>query len=130
MARLNYFNIGDHFSEYHRKFDGLAGLDLDFIEICKKCQEPLAMFETAVDKGQTYKTTTVTEKIARACKVPSFLVFYTPGLAHDEVTQFRIKKLTPVESELRVMNPPEFIKMLKILQERHSNDCVLAEVPF
>lgn len=130
MARYNYFNIGDHFSEYHRRFDGLAGLDLDFIEICQKCQEPLAMFETAVDKGQTYKTTTVTEKIARACKVPSFLVFYTPGLAHDEVTQFRIKKLTPNETELRVMHPPEFIKMLKILQERHSNECVLAEVPF
>jgi len=88
------------------------------------------MFETAVDKGQTYKTTTVTQKIAIACKVPSFLVFYTPGSQHDEVTRFRIKKLTPVESKLRVMNPPEFIKMLKILQERHSNDCVLAEVPF
>ena len=130
MARYNYFNIGDHFSEFHRKFDGLAGLDLDFIEICQKCQEPLAMFETAVDKGQTYKTTTVTEKIAIACKVPAYLVFYTPGSKHDEVTQFRIKKLTPAESELRVMNPPEFIKMLKILQERHSNDCVLAEVPF
>ena len=130
MARYNYFNIGDHFSEFHRKFDGLAGLDLDFIEICQKCQEPLAMFETAMDKGQTYKTTTVTEKIARACKVPSFLVFYTPGLAHDEVTQFRIKKLTPNETELMVMHPPEFIKMLKILQERHSNECVLAEVPF
>lgn len=88
------------------------------------------MFETAVDKGQTYKTTTVTEKVARACKVPSFLVFYTPGSTHDEVTQFRIKRLTPAESELRVMDPPEFIKMLKILQERHSNDCVLKGVPF
>ena len=130
MARYNYFNIGDHFSEFHRKFDGLAGLDLDFIEICQKCQEPLAMFETAVDKGQTYKTTTVTEKIAIACKVPAYLVFYTPGSKHDEVTQFRIKKLTPAESELRVMEPLEFIKMLKILQERHSNECVLAEVPF
>ena len=130
MARYNYFNIGDHFSEFHRKFEGLAGLDLDFIEICKKCQEPLAMFETAVDKGQTFKTTTVTEKVAIACKVPSFLVFYTPGSAHDEVTQFRIKRLTPTESELRVMDPPEFIKMLKILQERHSNDCVLKGVPF
>ena len=130
MARYNYFNIGDHFSEFHRKFDGLAGLDLDFIEICQKCQEPLAMFETAMDKGQSYKTTTVTEKIAKACKVPAFLVFYTPGLAHDEIKQFRIKKLVPTETELRVMNPPEFIKMLKILQERHSNDCVLAKVPF
>jgi hypothetical protein len=130
LARYNYFNIGDHFSEYHRLFDGLAGLDLDFIEICKKCQEPLAMFETAVDKGQTYKTTTVTEKIARACNVPSFLVFYTPGSKHDEITRFRIKKLTPNESELRVMEPLEFIKMLKLMQERHVNECVLAEVPF
>lgn len=130
MARYNYFNIGDHFSEFHRKFDGLAGLDLDFIEICQKCQEPLAMFETAMDKGQSYKTTTVTEKIAKACKVPAFLVFYTPGLAHDEIKQFRIKKLVPTETELRVMDPPEFIKMLKIVQERHSNECILAGVPF
>ena len=130
MARLNYFNIGDHFSEFHRLFDGLAGVDLDFIEICKKCQEPLAMFETAVDKGQTYKTTTVTEKVARACKVPAYLVFYTPGLAHDEVKQFRIRKLTPNEPDLRVMEPKEFIKLLRLLQERHSYDCTLREVPF
>jgi hypothetical protein len=130
MARYNYFNIGDHFSEFHRKFDGLAGVDLDFIEICKKCQEPLAMFETAVDKGQTYKTTTVTEKIARACKVPSYLVFYTPGLQQDEVTNFRISKLTPNQSPIKQMEPKEFIRLLQLIQDRHREDCILAEVPF
>ena len=123
MARFNYFGYGDHFSEYHRRFEGIAGIDLDFIETCKVCSEPLAFIETAVDKGQTFKTTTTTEWIARACKKPSFLVFYTPGQAKDEITMFRLKKLTPTKSEEVYMKPREFIRMLLILQDNHKPFC-------
>ena len=47
MARENYFNQGDHYSEFHRQFDGLAMIDIDQVEICKKCKLPLALVETA-----------------------------------------------------------------------------------
>jgi len=130
MARNNYFNTGDHFSEFHRKFDGIAGVDIDFVEICKECQEPLAFFETAMDKGQTFKTTTVTEKIAIACDKPAFLVFYTPGPNPDDITNFRITKIAPTRGLEANMEPLEFIRLLKILQSEHWIGCVKNEVPF
>ena len=93
LARYNYFGFGDHFSEFHRKHDGISGIDLDFVETCPKCKEPLAFFETAFDKGQTFKATTTTEWIARKCAKPSFLVFYKPGEKMDEIEVFRVQIL-------------------------------------
>ena len=40
MARWTYFERGSHFSEWHRQYDGLAGIDVDFVEVCPECYEP------------------------------------------------------------------------------------------
>jgi len=118
VARQNYFNKGDHFSEFHRKFDGLSMIDIDGIEICKECSEPLAVFETAFDKGQTYKTTTVTEKVAIALKVPGLLIFYKVG-EYDQIESFRVTKLTPTRGKEFILKPMDFIKYLQKLQSDH-----------
>lgn len=123
MARYNYFGFGDHFSEFHRKHDGISGIDLDFVETCPRCKEPLAFFETAFDKGQTFKATTTTEWIARKCGKPSFLVFYKPGEKMDEIEVFRVQILTPERSEQYFMRPQEFINMLRGLQDKHKQFC-------
>ena len=123
MARYNYFGFGDHFSEFHRKHDGISGIDLDFVETCPRCKEPLAFFETAFDKGQTFKATTTTEWIARKCGKPSFLVFYKPGEKMDEIEVFRVQILTPEKSEQYFMRPEEFINMLRGLQDKHKQFC-------
>ncbi len=123
MARYNYFGFGDHFSEFHRKHDGISGIDLDFVETCPRCKEPLAFFETAFDKGQTFKATTTTEWIARKCGKPSFLVFYKPGEKMDEIEVFRVQILTPERSEQYFMRPEEFINMLRGLQDKHKQFC-------
>ncbi len=123
MARYNYFGFGDHFSEFHRKHDGVSGIDLDFVETCPRCKEPLAFFETAFDKGQTFKATTTTEWIARKCGKPSFLVFYKPGEKMDEIEVFRVQILTPERSEQYFMRPEEFINMLRGLQDKHKQFC-------
>tara|TARA_B100000989_G_scaffold282309_1_gene247250 strand:- start:1679 stop:2056 length:378 start_codon:yes stop_codon:yes gene_type:complete len=123
LARYNYFGFGDHFSEFHRKHDGISGIDLDFVETCPRCKEPLAFFETAFDKGQTFKATTTTEWIARKCGKPSFLVFYKPGEKMDEIEVFRVQILTPERSEQYFMRPEEFINMLRGLQDKHKQFC-------
>jgi hypothetical protein len=123
LARYNYFGFGDHFSEFHRKHDGISGIDLDFVETCPRCKEPLAFFETAFDKGQTFKATTTTEWIARKCGKPSFLVFYKPGEKMDEIEVFRVQILTPEKSEQYFMRPEEFINMLRGLQSKHKQFC-------
>lgn len=124
MARENYFDKGDHFSEFHRKWEGLAYVDCDAIEICQKCSEPLCVMETCFDKGQTFKTTTVTEKIARALMVPGYLVFYRLG-KDEQIDRFRVTKLVPEKSKEYLLKPMDFVEILQRLQERH-----ICGVPF
>ena len=46
MARQTYaFSNGDY-NDWHRKYDGIAMIDIDSIECCPKCYEPLAIIET------------------------------------------------------------------------------------
>ena len=34
------------------EIDGLGGIDIDFIEVCPKCYEPLAVKETCYDRTE------------------------------------------------------------------------------
>ena len=46
MARQTYaFSNGDY-NDWHRKYDGIAMIDIDSIECCPRCYEPLAIIET------------------------------------------------------------------------------------
>ena len=100
MARWTYaFSNGDY-NDWHRKFDGIAGIDIDFIEVCPDCYEPLAVKETCYDKGQKYKATTLTKIVSEALKVPGFLIFYKNV---GRTMQFRIKRITEPVSEIYEM---------------------------
>ena len=76
MTRHVYNYSKDKYSFWHRKYEGLAMLDLDSIEVCQRCYEPLACIETAMYKGHLQKTTYVTELIANRLDVPAYMVFY------------------------------------------------------
>ena len=67
MSRFNYFGKGDDYSEFHRYImdDRLKMIDLDCVEYQPCCNEIIFIGETARDKGQTYKNTTMTRKIAQ-----------------------------------------------------------------
>ena len=55
MARQTYaFSNGDY-NDWHRKYDGIAMIDIDSIECCPRCYEPLAIIETCFDKNQKFK---------------------------------------------------------------------------
>ena len=78
MARRNYYNKGDFYSEWSRNVENkrINWIDIDKCGLCDKCWEPLYLAETCYDKGQEYKTTHTTERLATLAGLPSFLVFY------------------------------------------------------
>ena len=57
MARWTYAFSNGNYNDWHRKYEGIAMIDIDSIECCPKCYEPLAILETCYDKGQKYKAT-------------------------------------------------------------------------
>ena len=121
MARQTYaFSNGDY-NDFHRKYNGIAMIDIDSIECCPRCYEPLAIIETCYDKGQKYKATTLSKIVASRLNIPCFLVFYK-NLTQDTLT-FRIKRITSSETEFEVMNEQQWVSILLDLQANHKKVC-------
>jgi|TARA_R110000803_G_scaffold85862_1_gene152280 hypothetical protein len=118
MARWNYFDKGDYYSEWHRIYEGIAYIDIDSVECCKKCYEPLAILETAMDKDHDNKAYTLIKKVADEMKLPAFVVLYK----HDgeKISQFRVRRVSPkVSPTYRIASPEEWLEYLRSLQ----NEC-------
>ena len=124
MARNNYFDKGDPYSEWHRALkNDLRYVDIDSCGICNKCKQPLYLAETTFDVGQSWKATTATEWLARAANLPSFLIFYKVN-ENREVISFRVKKLTPEKDRKEVLLEPEaWVQAMELLQDRHNLIC-------
>lgn len=118
MARRIYHSRGDDFNEWHRTYDDIAAIDIDLVSVCPKCYEPLCLIEHAYDKGQTYKNTTATRRLAIRAELPSILVFY-----NKPITKLRIRKLTPQLKPERTIQPYTLIKYFKKLQLDHIKEC-------
>ena len=129
MARDNYYNKGDHYSEWHRSLkNDLGYIDIDSCGICLKCKMPLYLAETAFDVGQAWKATTTTEWLARMANLPSFLIFYKVNENRD-VVGFRIKQLTPEKDKKEVMLSPEgWVQAMELIQDRHKLVCKKRDV--
>ena len=129
MARNNYFDKGDPYSEWHRALkNDLRYVDIDSCGICNKCKQPLYLAETTFDVGQSWKATTATEWLARAANLPSFLIFYKVN-ENREVISFRVKQLTPEKDRKEVLLEPEaWVQAMELLQERHNLVCKKKDV--
>ncbi len=123
MARNNYYNKGDAYSEWHRALkNDLGYIDIDSVGICLKCKQPLYLAETTFDVGQAWKATTTTEKLARLANLPSFLIFYK--VENEKVVKFRIKQLTPEKYKKDVeLEPAAWVQAMELLQDRHNLIC-------
>ena len=123
MARNNYYNKGDAYSEWHRSLkNDLGYIDIDSVGICLKCKQPLYLAETTFDVGQAWKATTTTEKLARLANLPSFLIFYK--VKNKKVVKFRIKQLTPEKYKKDVeLDPAAWVQAMELLQDRHNLVC-------
>ncbi len=124
MARNNYFNKGDPYSEWHRSLNNKLGyIDIDQVQICLKCKLPLFLAETTFDVGQVFKATTTTEALARLAGLPSFLIFYKVN-DKREVIAFRIKQLTPTKDQKTViLTPDAWVQAMELIQDRHNIIC-------
>jgi hypothetical protein len=123
VARRNYYNEGDWYSEWHRAIEKkIAYIDIDSVGICWRCKMPIYLAETSFDKGQTWKATTTTEALANMAGLPSFLVFYK--VVHRKVESFRIRQLTPEKGNERFITPDSWVEILQALQRKHDPDCI------
>jgi hypothetical protein len=106
-----------------------TALDIDFVEY-GRWGDPIALFETAVDIGQSHKPTTVTRKLAERADIPAFLVFYTLSDSQNPVdsrvkdcTSFRVKRVTPDPwGAFKVFSPDGWAKALVRLRESPLDD--------
>ena len=121
MARDIYAFSNGKYSDFHRKYDGIAYIDVDSVECCMYCYEPLAIIETCYDKGQTWKATTLSKIIAERLNIPCFLVFYKE-LDHTSLT-FRIKRIKASQTQFQLMNENEWVKILRSLHDHHKTLC-------
>ena len=57
MTRHAKYFDKDLYSKWHRKYDGIAMIDIDAVEICqnKGCWKPLAVIEHLYDTGSDKK---------------------------------------------------------------------------
>jgi len=121
MARDVYAFSNGLYSDWHRKYDGIAYIDVDSVECCQYCFEPLAIIETCYDKGQKYKATTLSKIIAERLNIPCFLAFYKE-LTETSLT-FRIKRIRSSKTEFRLLNEHEWVKILRSLHDHHKTNC-------
>ena len=121
MARWTYHHSNGSYNDWHRKYDGIAMIDVDSIEVCPHCYEPLAILETCYDKNQKYEATNLCNTLARRLNIPCFLVFYK-NVTPTTLT-FRIKRITGSQTEFQYMNEDEWVSVLYEIQAEHKKVC-------
>ena len=121
MARNIYAFSNGAYSDWHRKYDGIAYIDVDSVECCMYCYEPLAIIETCYDKGQTWKATTLSKIIASRLNIPCFLVFYKE-LTPSSLT-FRIKRIRSRQTKFQIMSEDQWVMELRKFHENHKEKC-------
>ncbi len=121
MARYTYAFSNGNYNDWHRKYEGIAMIDVDSVECCQYCYEPLAIIETCYDKNQKFKATTLSKIIAERLNIPCFLVFYKE-LTPTSLT-FRIKRIRSSKTEFQLMNEDQWVIILRSLHDHHSTNC-------
>ena len=124
MAREWYSSLKQEpYSKWHRKFEGIAMIDVDSVEVCKHCYKPLAFVELAKDTGQTFKAYTLTKKLALKFDVPGFVVFYKVD-ENNEIIRFRVKRIARTVGMLHEnVKPEKWLAYLQQLQQEHLKEC-------
>ena len=122
MARWTYAFSNGSFNDWHRaRKEKIAMIDIDSVEVCPRCYEPLAILETCYDKSQKFKATTLSKIVASRLNIPCFLVFYKK--LTDTTLTFRIKRITSSPTEFELMNEDQWVSILLDLQHNHRKVC-------
>ena len=106
--------------------DSMQMIDLDCVEYCRFCKEPLALIETQRSAGPP-KPATVTHNLGVAAGVPVFSLSYSavPGQVwmDEDVESVRITQLHnpdgPPDRTVHQMTPTQFVDFLVDLRRKH-----------
>jgi hypothetical protein len=98
-------------------------IDIDQVEVCLKCSEPLALVELAMDVGQSIysKKAFIMKRIAERLNVPAFVVMYRviEDETGKEITGIRCLQVAPVKGTELGMGRDMWIDYLYSLHEDH-----------
>lgn len=121
MSKDERYGVRDlTYSRWHRTLDdSLHWIDLDAVEYCSLCKEPLVLIELAHDIGQTFKATTVMTRLATRADLPAFLVFYLAAADGDGITRLRVRRVWPPDDTEFVMSPQEYEWWLSTFRGAH-----------
>jgi hypothetical protein len=144
MQEEKYGTRDRSYSAWHRRnstrrFIGIEGaqllamIDLDaslYVEYDDGTKEPIALIETAIDRGQKYKCALVTANLAKRANLPCFVVLYMLSKEENpadvnwkDIDSFRVKRLWPKkENQWRVMTPKQWAENLLKMREWSSNN--------
>ena len=127
MRHAKYFDK-DLYSKFHRKYDGIAMIDIDSVEIClnKGCWKVLAIIEHLYDTGSNKKKyTTIVEHIGKALNVPVFLVYYKKSTT--DTLSFRVAQVHPIRTPLTPHCEAEWVDVLRSIHSKHKKVCTHAK---
>lgn len=106
------------YSKWHRTLgDDITMIDIDSVEYCDICLEPLALVETA-HGWQLNKVADVTRRMAEKLGVPCYIVLYEKG-KRDKIVKFKLKQLWPVESGWKTLTPDQMAMFITELHSAH-----------
>jgi len=138
MAHKEKYGIRDlGYSQWHRTLGkDVTATDIDFIEYCPDCFEPIAVFEIGYGLDNTEKVLNhninAIRAVVRRLLVPTYVVLYEGEVRYQskcpccgrpfprsKITAFRKKMLYPRESHWVDMSPEEYAQWLKSLRRQH-----------
>lgn len=102
----------------------LAMIDLDaslYVEYDDGSKEPVALVETALDVGQSFKTATVTRKLSIRSGIPAYVVLYREAATKNpadprwnDIESFRVMQIGPgaPEQQWRTLTPGQWCEEL------------------
>lgn len=135
------------YSNWHRQFcpERVSMIDVDGLEYCRRCRMPLALIETALDYGQSFKATTALEGLAGAANIPAFCVLYTKSAEECDfdrrkrcqrsecthgITSFRVRRIKPNPTEFKAWTPEAFRDFLVNMHDGHEITVCQAVIGF
>ena len=110
------------FSQWHRSLpDFCTAIDLDFLEYCQQCREPLALIEIAQGHFSIPKPTTVLRMLAVKANIRAYLVMYelNKQAPHGLSTTMRLQRIFPDKSDIRTMDVEAVGKLIARLHTAH-----------
>jgi hypothetical protein len=114
------------YNQWHRRQHDLSMVDIDQVEMCVKCQKPIAFIELARDVGTneiTDKCAMITSYVAWKMHRPCFVLFYRVAPDESDILGVKVMQVRPNKGPVIEMTPGEWASYLRFLHADHLLVC-------